>query len=118
MGIVRGLEPLEEAERVEGVGRSGGAEHTQGQIGGEGREAEAVERALQVEVLSHDRRDVMHRSEVGVLVAGVGLGGEMGEREERSEMAGLEKEAAASCGDGDGGDHGRADGANSETQRL
>lgn len=102
MGIVRGLEPLEETDRVERVGWSGGSEHVQGQVGGEGREAEAIERALQVEVPSHDRRDVMHRREVGVLVARVVLGGEMGEGEERAESAGLEEAASG----GNGGDHG------------
>lgn len=107
MGIVRGLEPLEETDRVERVGWSGGSEHAQGQVGGEGREAEAIERALQVEVPSHDRRDVMHRREVCVLVARVVLRGELGEGEESAsyESAGLEK--AASSGNGGGGaDHG------------
>lgn len=115
MGIVRGLEPLEEAKRMEGVGRRGGAEHAQGHVGGDGGEAEAVERALQVEVLLHDRRDVVHRREVGVLVARVVLGGEMGEGES-GEADGLE-EAASGGNAGGGGYHGCASGANGGTLR-
>lgn len=33
MGIVRGLEPLEEAKRMEGVGWRRGTEHAQGHVG-------------------------------------------------------------------------------------
>jgi hypothetical protein len=94
MGILRGLEPLEETESVERIGWSGCSEHAQGQVGGERGEAEAVERALQVEVFANDRRDVMHGREVGVPVAGVVFGGEIGEREESEESARLEEAAS------------------------
>lgn len=112
MGIVRGLEPLEEAKRMEGVGWRRGTEHAQGHVGGDRGDAEAVERALQVEVLLHDGRDVVHRREVGVLVAGVVLGGEMGNGEENGESDRLEEEAASGGYAGRVGDHGCATGAN------
>lgn len=97
---------------MEGVGGGGGADHAQGGVAGDGGEAEAVERALQIEVLSHDRGDVVHRGEVGVLVDGVVCGGEVGEGGEKGKTAGLEE--AAGGRNGGGGEHGCASGASGD----
>lgn len=55
---------------------------------------------------------MVHRREVGVLVAGVVLGGEMGNGEENGESDRLEEEAASGGYAGRVGDHGCATGAN------
>lgn len=63
-----GAEPGEEARGVERLRGGGGADDAEREVRRErGREAEAVEGALQVEVAAHDGGEVVHRREVGVL---------------------------------------------------